>query len=59
MAAKPKAKSKRMNPAQDDKLDRKAGIKEFSKRDLALDKKRGIKDDMKGKAKANPFGKRR
>ena len=46
MAMKPK-----MTEKQDDKLDRKAGIKEGSPRDKTLDKQRGVpeKPPVKGK----------
>lgn len=40
-AAKPAPK--RMTKAQDDAKDKKAGIREDSKRDKAIDKKRGVK----------------
>lgn len=36
---------KKMTEKQDDRLDRKAGIKENSPRDLALDRKRGLNED--------------
>lgn len=35
----------KMTDALDDKLDKKAGIKEGSKKDKALDKKRGVPED--------------
>lgn len=38
----PMAKAPKMSPAKDDRLDRKAGIKEGSKKDNALDKARGV-----------------
>lgn len=37
-------KSVRYTPSKDDRADKKAGIKPGSKRDQALDKKRGVKD---------------
>lgn len=37
-------KSVRVTPAADDRADKRAGIKPGSKRDQALDKKRGVKD---------------
>lgn len=37
------AKAKKWSQAMDDKADKKAGIKENSKKDLKLDKKRGLK----------------
>lgn len=43
MATKPAFK--KFTEASDDKADRKAGIKESGKRDMALDKKRGIAED--------------
>ena len=39
--------TKKITPAQDDKMDKKAGIKEGSKKDMKLDAKRGIKEDAK------------
>ena len=38
--------TKRMTEKQDDKLDKKFGIKENSKKDMVTDKKRGLKEDM-------------
>lgn len=39
----PAKSSARFTKAMDDKADRRAGIKENSKRDVKLDKKRGVK----------------
>jgi len=36
----------KMTEMQDDKLDKKLGIKETTKKDSALDKKRGLPADM-------------
>ena len=43
--------AKKMSEAMDDKKDKKAGIKENSKKDSALDKKRGLPADTKKKPK--------
>lgn len=43
--------TKKMTEAKDDKLDKKAGIKEGSARDKALDKKRGVPEKPAAKGK--------
>jgi hypothetical protein len=37
--------TKKMTDTLDDKLDKKAGVKEGSKKDMTLDKKRGVPED--------------
>lgn len=39
--------AKKMTEKMDDMMDKKAKIKDGSKRDMALDKKRGLKPDKK------------
>lgn len=48
MATKPK-----MTEARDDRMDKKAGIKENSPRDVALDKKRGVPEKPAAKRKGD------
>jgi hypothetical protein len=42
---------KPMSKKEDDKLDKKTGIKEGSAKDMALDKKRGVPEKAKAKSK--------
>lgn len=43
------AKRKMISESKDEKMDRKAGVKEGSKKDLAMDKKAGVKQPKKRK----------
>jgi hypothetical protein len=43
--------TKKMTEAKDEKMDKKAGVKEGSRRDTAMDKKAGIKEPAAPKRK--------
>ena len=50
MAKKPNPSAKLASlMKKDDAMDKKMGVKENSKKDLAMDKKMGINDNVKGK----------